>query len=91
MPEPQLSIRSARARTLAYDLAKKEQRSLSQVVERALEAYAEIEHAPSKQKETMAEFWERARRDFALDEEGSRLFEEALHEIRNNPDEPFQF
>ena len=87
MTEPQLSIRSARARTVAYRLAKKQKRTLSQVVELALEAYAKIE-PPAPQKQTDAEFWESARRDFALDEEGSRLFEEALHEIRNAPYEP---
>jgi len=39
MPEPQLSVRSARARDLAHRLAKREQRSVAEVVERALEAY----------------------------------------------------
>lgn len=43
MPQPQLSVRSARARTLAHRLAKKERRSVSQVVERALELYAKSE------------------------------------------------
>jgi hypothetical protein len=40
MPEPQLSVRSARARDLAHMLAKRERRPVARVVEQALEAYA---------------------------------------------------
>ena len=40
MTEPQLSVRSARARELAHKLAKRERRTVAQVVERALEKYA---------------------------------------------------
>ena len=40
MAEPQLSVRSARARDLAHRLARRENRSIADVVERALEAYA---------------------------------------------------
>ena len=39
MAEPQLSVRSAKARDLAHRLARRENRSISDVVERALEAY----------------------------------------------------
>lgn len=39
MAEPQLSVRSARARDLAHRLARRENRSIADVVERALEAY----------------------------------------------------
>lgn len=39
MPEPQLSVRSAKARDLAHRLARRENRSVADVVERALEAY----------------------------------------------------
>ena len=39
MAEPQLSVRSARARDLAHRLARRERRSIAEVVERALEAY----------------------------------------------------
>lgn len=39
MPEPQLSVRSSRARDLAHRLARRENRSVAEVVERALEAY----------------------------------------------------
>ena len=40
MAEPQLSVRSAKARELAHRLARHERRSIAEVVERALEAYA---------------------------------------------------
>ena len=39
MAEPQLPVRSARARDLAHRLARRENRSIAEVVERALEAY----------------------------------------------------
>lgn len=44
MPEPQLSVRSARARELAHRLAARERRSVAQVVEMALELYAHRHH-----------------------------------------------
>ena len=40
MAEPQLSVRSARARDLAHRLARREHRTIAEVVVRALEAYA---------------------------------------------------
>ncbi|MGL5115292.1 MAG: plasmid stabilization protein [Beijerinckiaceae bacterium] len=55
MPEPQLSVRSARARDLAHMLAKRERRTIAQVVELALEKYARSEPAPPQQK-SWAEF-----------------------------------
>jgi hypothetical protein len=36
---PQLSVRSAKARDLAHRLARREHRSIADIVERALEAY----------------------------------------------------
>src|SRR5690606_24276241 len=39
MAEPQLSVRSAKARDMAHRLARRENRSIADVVERALEAY----------------------------------------------------
>lgn len=39
MAEPQLSVRSAKARDLAHRLARRENRSIANIVERALEAY----------------------------------------------------
>jgi len=51
MAEPQLSVRSAKARDLAHRLARRERRSIAEIVERALEAYevreAGREPAPS--------------------------------------------
>lgn len=40
MSEQQLSIRSTKARALAHKLAKKQRRTVSQIVELALEHYA---------------------------------------------------
>lgn len=39
MAEPQLSVRSAKARDLAHRLAQREQRTIAEIVERALESY----------------------------------------------------
>lgn len=39
MAEPQLSVRSARARDIAHRLACRENRSIADIVERALESY----------------------------------------------------
>lgn len=44
--QPQLSVRSAKARELAHRLARTEGRTIASVVERALEAYAH-RHAES--------------------------------------------
>ncbi|WP_116653653.1 plasmid stabilization protein [Pelagibacterium sediminicola] len=40
MAQPQLSVRSAKARDLAHRLAARENRTIAEVVERALEMYA---------------------------------------------------
>lgn len=55
MAEPQLSVRSARARDLAHRLARRENRSIAEVVERALEFY-EIREAG---RESAAAFYKR--------------------------------
>jgi hypothetical protein len=55
MPEPQLSVRSAKARDLAHRLARRENRSIADIVERALEAY-EIREAG---REPAASFYAR--------------------------------
>ncbi len=47
MAEPQLSVRSARARDLAHMLAKRERRTIAQVVEMALSLYAKKSPAES--------------------------------------------
>jgi hypothetical protein len=56
MAEPQLSVRSARARDLAHMLAKRERRTVAQVVEKALEAYA---RKPSEPRESARAFLDR--------------------------------
>lgn len=55
MAEPQLSVRSAKARDLAHRLARRENRSIAGIVERALEAY-EIREAG---REPAASFYAR--------------------------------
>ena len=63
MAEPQLSVRSAKARDLAYRLARREHRSIADVVERALEAY-EIREAG---REPAAAFYARLAIEFGGD------------------------
>lgn len=57
MAEPQLSVRSARARDIAHRLAQREKRTVAQVVERALERY----EASEAVREPAAEFYARMR------------------------------
>jgi len=61
--EPQLSVRSAKARDLAHRLARREQRCIADVVERALEAY-EIREAG---EEPDAAFYARLASDWGSD------------------------
>ena len=63
MAEPQLSVRSAKARDLARRLARRERRSIADVVERALEAY-EIREAG---REPAAVFYARLVSDYGGD------------------------
>lgn len=58
MAEPQLSVRSARARDLAHRLARRENRSIADIVERALEAYEVRETS----REPAADFYRRVSR-----------------------------
>jgi len=73
MAEPQLSVRSAKARDLAHCLARRERRSIADIVERALEAY-EIREAG---REPAAAFYTRLADDY-----GSNLDLDAV--IREN-------
>lgn len=79
MAQQQLSIRSTRARKLARKLAKLERRTVSQVVERALETYEQA--SSNSSEETGADFWNQLRRAARLDE-GPDLDLEAI--IREN-------
>jgi hypothetical protein len=72
MPEPQLSIRSAKALNLAHLLAKRERRTVSQVVERALELYAHVE--PSR--EAAPDFYARVSREYGTDVDLDALIRE---------------
>jgi len=63
MTEPQLSVRSARARDVAHRLAQREKRTVAEVVERALEAY----EAAQTGREPAAKFYARVSRSFGVD------------------------
>lgn len=63
MAEPQLSVRSARARDLAHRLARREQRTVAEVVERALEAY----EATTAGREPASQFYLRVSESFGTD------------------------
>ena len=72
MPEPQLSVRSARARDLAHELARREGRTVAEIVERALEAYRSRE-VP---RESAAEFYRRLTQGREEDVDLDALLEE---------------
>lgn len=63
MAEPQLSVRSARARELAHELARRERRTVAEVVQRALEEYA-AHHAD---RTPAATFYRRLNESVAVD------------------------
>lgn len=63
MAEPQLSVRSGKARDLAHRLARRENRSIADVVERALESY-EVREAG---REPAAAFYARIVTAYATD------------------------
>jgi hypothetical protein len=63
MAEPQLSVRSAKARDLAHRLARREKRSIADIVERALEAY-EVREAG---REPATAFYARLSSNFGTD------------------------
>jgi hypothetical protein len=74
MAEPQLSVRSARARDLAHRLARREQCTVAEVVERALEAY----EAAQAGREPAASFYARLSQSYGTDID----FESVLREQR---------
>lgn len=63
MAEPQLSVRSAKARDLAHRLARRENRSIADIVERALEAYETRE----TNREPAHKFYGRIAAEFGTD------------------------
>lgn len=65
MAEPQLSVRSAKARDLAHRLARREKRSIAEIVERALEAYEVRETG----REPAAAFYARLSAQYGTDDD----------------------
>lgn len=63
MSVPQLSVRSAKARELAHRLARRENRTLADIVERALEAY----EGHDADREPAAAFYARLNAENATD------------------------
>lgn len=63
MAEPQLSVRSAKARDLAHRLSRRENRSIADVVERALESYEVRETG----REPASIFYERLSANYGVD------------------------
>lgn len=72
MAEPQLSVRSSKALKLAHLLAKKERRTIAQVVERALELYAHVE----PEREAAPDFYARISREYGTDVDLEALIRE---------------
>lgn len=72
MAEPQLSVRSARARDLAHRLARRENRSIADIVERALESY-EVREAG---REPAATFYTRIAMTYGSDVDLDSLIRE---------------
>jgi hypothetical protein len=84
MASPQLSVRSARARDLAHELSRKENRPIHAIVEDALNAYARA--AP---RETTEEFLKRVRAIGPVDGEALSAADmnEAIDEMQAHIDE----
>lgn len=77
MAEPQLSVRSAKARKLAHRLARRENRSIADIVERALEAYEVRETG----REAAACFYDRLTAEAGTDID----LEAVIRESRRSP------
>lgn len=71
--QPQLSVRSAKAKEIAHRLARRERRTVAAVVERALEAY-EARHAGI---EPAADFYRKLQEDCATDLDLDRVINES--------------
>ncbi len=88
MAEQQLSVRSTRAKKKAHVLAKREQRTVSQIVERALDAYDN--QANVQTRENAADFWSRVRREYGLDQ-GEDFDLDAIIRDGRTPHKPVEF
>lgn len=81
MAEPQLSVRSAKARDLAHRLARREHRSIADIVERALEAY-EVREAG---REPAINFYARVSENFGTEIDLEELIREN-HKVHMGPE-----
>jgi hypothetical protein len=81
MAQPQLSVRSAKARELAQRLARRQKRSIADVVERALEAY-EIREAG---REPASSFYARMSANYGTDVDLEVVIREARR-VNSGPD-----
>lgn len=79
--EPQLSVRSAKARALAHRLARHEKRSIADIVERALEAY-EIRETG---REPASSFYARMPADYGTDLDLEAIIRESRR-VNSGPD-----
>lgn len=82
MAEVQLSVRSAKARELAHRLARREHRSVADIVERALEA-CEIREAG---REPAAAFYARLSNDCGSDIDLETVIRESRKTLRDRSD-----
>lgn len=78
MAAPQLSVRSSKARDLAHRLARRENRSIAEVVERALEAY-EVREAG---REPASSFYSRLSAQQGVDLDLEAVIREGRHPHR---------
>lgn len=81
MAEPQLSVRSAKARELAHRLARRQKRSIADIVERALEAY-EIREVG---REAASSFYARLSANYGTDVDLDAVIREARR-VHSGPD-----
>ena len=81
MAAPQLSVRSAKARDLAHRLARRENRTIADVVERALESY-EVKEAG---REPAAAFYARLSQDIETDVDLEAIIKQG-RKIHGGPD-----
>jgi hypothetical protein len=75
MAAPQLSVRSSKAKDLAHRLARRENRSIAEVVERALEAYETRETG----REPAANFYRRVNTQAATEIDLEQVIRENRH------------
>jgi hypothetical protein len=80
MSEPQLSVRSAKARAMARKFAKEDRRSITQIVEISLELYGE--RRARKKQETADAFFDRLVRENHIEGDADIDLESIIRENR---------